>query len=88
MTDVANPIIQVFEFARSWAEEHVTIFAPDLGQAESIYFERVETHHPNQPTEAEMAFPYFGSGFSVGPSLGQHAGLASPAWVNYCRLHP
>jgi hypothetical protein len=65
-----NPIIQVFELCRSWAEEHVTIFATDLRHAESIYFEWVKAHHPDRPTEAHMAFPCYGRWLLGRPELG------------------
>ena len=68
-TNMANNMA-VFEFARSWSDELVTIFATDLRDAETVYFEWVETHHPDQPTEAEMIFPYFGRWLMGRPELG------------------
>ena len=50
--------MQVFEFARSWADDMVTIFASNLAQAETIYSEWIETHHPDRPPQSEMVFPY------------------------------
>ena len=50
--------MQVFEFARSWADDMVTICASNLAQAETIYSEWIETHHPDRPPQSEMVFPY------------------------------
>jgi len=69
MTKLANST-QVFEVFRSWDERPITIFADDLRDAESIYFEWVEMHHQDRPTEPEMIFPYFGRWLLARPELG------------------
>lgn len=51
--------MQVFEMFSQSHEEPLTVFATDLRHAEGIYFEWVEAHRPQWPTEAIAAYPYY-----------------------------
>lgn len=69
MTVLEHMPMQVFEMARSWAEEPLTIFAADVGEAQSIYAAWVETHHPERPTRPVMVYPYAGFLLEERPEL-------------------
>jgi hypothetical protein len=63
--------MQAFEITRTWSEVPVTVFAPTLDDATRIYRDWVEAHHPHQPAEPEMIYPYGGQWLKARVLLGE-----------------
>ena len=60
---------EVFEFGLSWSEELVTVFAVDVGDAERIYIDWIQAHHPDKPARASVIYHYAGVELEGRPEL-------------------
>jgi hypothetical protein len=70
MIETISMPTQVFGLASTWLPDLVTVFARDLRDAETVYFEWFDAHHPDRPTEAAMCFPYSSRWLLGRPDLG------------------